>query len=200
MADPITLPSDADHTGREFGYDELALLREVLESGTLNCTRGTQVKAFEREFAERYGVPHARAVSSGTAACHGAIAAIDPEPGDEIITTSIRSGDPVEFPVAVTPRLRLPVYHTFAYFVSAQRFRRNLDALLRSGLPVFYEFHAADLLELVADGVDRRMDRHPGMGDSLARKRALLRETLQTITAARCVTTYRAAVDGGTWH
>ena len=65
------------------------LLREVIESGTLNCTKGTQVKAFERDFAARLGVPHARAVTSGTAAVHTAVAAIDPEPGDEIITTAI---------------------------------------------------------------------------------------------------------------
>ncbi len=89
MADPIALPSDADHTGRGFGFDEISLLREVIASGTLNCTKGAQVNAFEHEFAERYGVAHTRAVSSGTAACHTAIAAIDPEPGDEIITTSI---------------------------------------------------------------------------------------------------------------
>jgi dTDP-4-amino-4,6-dideoxygalactose transaminase len=69
----MVLPSDADHTGRDLGDDELALLREVIDSGTLNCTKGTQVKAFERAFALRYGVPHARAVSSGTAACHAAI-------------------------------------------------------------------------------------------------------------------------------
>src|SRR5262249_60587889 len=56
---------------------------------TRNCTKGPQVKAFEQAFAARFGVPHARAVTSGTAACHTAIAAIDPEPGDEIITTSI---------------------------------------------------------------------------------------------------------------
>ena len=86
---PITLPSDADITGRDFGAEELALLREVIDSGTLNCTKGTQVKALEKAFAERFGVPHARAVTSGTAACHTAIAAIDPEPGDEIITTSV---------------------------------------------------------------------------------------------------------------
>src|SRR5262249_27978766 len=85
MADTTILPSDADRTGRDFGEDELALLREVIDSGTLNCTKGTQEKAF----AARYGVPHARAPSSGTAACHAAIAAINPEPGDEIITTSI---------------------------------------------------------------------------------------------------------------
>lgn len=35
------------------------------------------------------GVRHAIAASSGTAAIHCAIAAIDPEPGDEIVTTSI---------------------------------------------------------------------------------------------------------------
>jgi dTDP-4-amino-4,6-dideoxygalactose transaminase len=83
------LPSDADASGRDLGDAELALLREVIDSGTLNCTRGTQVNAFEAAFAARYGVPAARAVSSGTAAIHTAIAAIDPEPGDEIITTPI---------------------------------------------------------------------------------------------------------------
>lgn len=88
-AEPPTLPSDADHTGRDLGIEELTLLREVIESGTLNCTRGTQVKAFERAFAAALGVQHARAVTSGTAAIHTAIAAIDPEPGDEVITTPI---------------------------------------------------------------------------------------------------------------
>ncbi len=86
---PLTLPSDADHTGRDLGSEELALLRQVIDSGTLNCTKGTQVKAFEHAFAARYRVPHARAVTSGTAAVHTAVAAIDPEPGDEIITPPI---------------------------------------------------------------------------------------------------------------
>ncbi len=85
----IALPSDADRTGRDLGAEELALLRAVIDSGTLNCTRGTQVQEFERAFAARHGVPHARAVSSGTAACHTAIAALDLEPGDEVVTTAI---------------------------------------------------------------------------------------------------------------
>ena len=85
----MRLPSDADISGRLFGAEELSLLKEVIESGTLNCTKGTQVKAFEKEFAALYGVPHCRAITSGTAAMHTAIAAVDPEPGDEFITTSI---------------------------------------------------------------------------------------------------------------
>ncbi len=110
------------------------------------------------------------------------------------------AGEVVEFPIAVTPRFRLPVYHTLAYFLPEWLFRRNLLALLRGNLPVCYEFHAADLLDLVADGVDPRMARHPGMREALAPKRARLRDTLRTIAAARRVTTYRAVVEEGTWH
>lgn len=83
------LPSDADASGRTFGSEEMELLRQVIESGTLNCTKGTMVSAFEKEFAARYEISHCTAVTSGTAALHAAVAAIDPEPGDEIITTPI---------------------------------------------------------------------------------------------------------------
>lgn len=85
----MQLPSDADHTGRNFGREELDILKRVIESGTLNCTKGTVVKEFEKRFAQRYGVPFCRTTTSGTAAIHTAVAGIDPEPGDEIITTPI---------------------------------------------------------------------------------------------------------------
>lgn len=85
----ISLPSDANSTGRTFGKEELENLHKVIESGTLNCTKGTFVTKFEQKFAQQYGVDFCRCTTSGTAALHAAIAAIDPEPGDEIITTSI---------------------------------------------------------------------------------------------------------------
>jgi peptidoglycan-N-acetylglucosamine deacetylase len=103
----------------------------------------------------------------------------------------------VEFPIAVTPWLRFPVYHTAAYFVPRWVFRRALGALLRSRNPVCYEFHAADLLDLEADRIDPRMVRHPGMGEPLASKRERLRETLGAIAAARRVVTYRDALAEG---
>ena len=81
----MQLPSDTDASGRGFGQEELDLLKEVIQSGTLNCTKGTQVKAFEKEFAARYGMPYCRAITSGTAALHTAVAAIDPEPGLRIL-------------------------------------------------------------------------------------------------------------------
>jgi dTDP-4-amino-4,6-dideoxygalactose transaminase len=85
----ITLPSDQDASGRTLGEEELRFLREVIDSGTLTSTKGTFVQSFERDFAKKVGVGFAYACSSGSAAIHTAVAAIDPEPGDEIITTAI---------------------------------------------------------------------------------------------------------------
>jgi dTDP-4-amino-4,6-dideoxygalactose transaminase len=85
----LTLPSDQDASGRTLGAEEIALITEAIQSGTLTSTKGKFVKELEKQFAEKLGVKYAYACSSGSAAVHTAIAAIDPEPGDEIITTSI---------------------------------------------------------------------------------------------------------------
>ncbi len=87
----MILPSDGEASGRRFGASELDNLRAVLESGTLNCTRGTFVSRLEREFAARYGGEGfaCTAVTSGTAALHCAFAALDLEVGDEVVTTSV---------------------------------------------------------------------------------------------------------------
>lgn len=85
----ITLPSDQDASGRTLGEEEIALVAEAIYSGTLTSTKGQFVKKLEKRFAEMLDVKHAYACTSGSAAVHLAVAAIDPEPGDEVITTSI---------------------------------------------------------------------------------------------------------------
>ena len=87
--DRVQLPNDQESSGRSFGPEELELLREVLNSGTLTSTKGTMVRRLEQRFAEILEVPYVRACSSGTTAVHAAIAVVDPEPGSEIITTPI---------------------------------------------------------------------------------------------------------------
>jgi perosamine synthetase len=89
MTDGPFLPSDQDASGRSFGETELELLAEVLRGGTLTSTKGAAVRTLEHDFAELLGVPHALACSSGTAAFHAAVAAVNPEPGDEIVTSPI---------------------------------------------------------------------------------------------------------------
>ncbi|MDE2483406.1 MAG: DegT/DnrJ/EryC1/StrS family aminotransferase [bacterium] len=85
----LALPNDQDATGRDFGIEETTALDAVLASGTLTSTKGTFVKRFEGDFASYVGAAHAIACASGSAAVHTALAALDLEPGDEVITTGI---------------------------------------------------------------------------------------------------------------
>ncbi|HEX4802970.1 MAG TPA: DegT/DnrJ/EryC1/StrS family aminotransferase [Myxococcaceae bacterium] len=85
----LSLPSDQDITGRDLGAEELALLDKVIQTGTLTSTKGTFTRTLEQRFAQTLGVKKAHACASGTAAVHLAVAAIDPNPGDEFVTTSI---------------------------------------------------------------------------------------------------------------
>lgn len=85
----ISLPSDQDISGRDLGKAEIKELKEVLASGMMFSPKGTKVKTFEKAFAQHYGVKHAVACSSGSAAVHTALKALHLEPGDEVITTPI---------------------------------------------------------------------------------------------------------------
>lgn len=128
----MQLPSDADQSGRDLGDEELEELRAVVVSGTLNCTKGRAVKEFETQFAALYGVSFCRATTSGTAAIHTAIAGIDPEPGDEIITT------PITDVGALTPiiyQTAIPVFadvDPLTYNVTAETIAPRITARTRA--------------------------------------------------------------------
>ena len=80
------VPGEADRirlARPDVGPEELAAVAEVLESGML--TMGPRVAELEQELARACEVQHAVAVSSGTAALHLAVLALDLQPGDEVI-------------------------------------------------------------------------------------------------------------------
>ncbi len=82
---------------------------------------GPMLDAFEREFAEKVGIPHAVAVSSGTAAIHLALRFLGVDPGDEVFAstfTFIGSVTPVTFLGGV------PV------FIDSDRTSWNMDPIL----------------------------------------------------------------------
>ena len=68
--------------------EEIAAAVEVLRSGHLARQSGSKVREFEDAYARKFGVKHALAVSSGTAAIHVALGALGIGPGDEVINTS----------------------------------------------------------------------------------------------------------------
>jgi dTDP-4-amino-4,6-dideoxygalactose transaminase len=89
QAVPAKLPGFLNAAGRSFGPEEEALVIQALRSGCLSRNGGTMVKRLEADFAAALGLPHAVACSSGTASIHLAIAALDLEPGDEVIVPPI---------------------------------------------------------------------------------------------------------------
>jgi predicted outer membrane repeat protein len=81
------MPKDFVPVARPFlGQEEVSAAGRAILSGWV--TQGPEVAAFEREFAEFVGTPHACAVSSCTTALHLALLAAGVRPGDEVITVS----------------------------------------------------------------------------------------------------------------
>jgi perosamine synthetase len=67
----------------DVGVEEARAVAEVLETGHL--TMGPKVEEFEAELARACEVEHCVVVSSGTAALHAALLALEIGPGDEVI-------------------------------------------------------------------------------------------------------------------
>jgi perosamine synthetase len=165
--------------------EEQAVL-EVLRSGQLSL--GPRVPAFEQRFAERLGVPHAAAVSSGTAGLHLALRAVGVEEGDEVVTSPFSfvasanavlyerarpvfadidpvtlNLDPAAAAAAVTDRTKalLPV-HIFGY-------PADLPAFEALGLPIVED--ACEALGAVhADGIPVGGRGHPAVFGFYANK------------------------------
>ncbi len=70
------------------GDDERRLLLEAFDSNWI-APLGPHVDAFERELADRTGMPHAAAVSSGTAALHLALRLLEVGPGDDVLVSTL---------------------------------------------------------------------------------------------------------------
>jgi len=69
-----------------YGEEELAQLREAIDSGRL-MGPGGKVAEFEAALCGYFGAKHAIMVTSGTAALHTALTALGVSEGDEVITT-----------------------------------------------------------------------------------------------------------------
>jgi perosamine synthetase len=145
----LALPSDQDASGRTLGAEEVELVAKAIRSGTLTSTKGSMVKTLEQRFAELMGAASAYACSSGTAAIHTAIAALDPEPGDEIVTT------PITDMGALTPILYQGAIPVFADVdvrtcnVTAETIERRLSDRTRAIIVTHLFGNPCDMAEIM---------------------------------------------------
>lgn len=143
-------PSAMDASGRTFGAEEIAAVTRVLESGTLWRVTGTQAAALEREFADYLGVAHTVASTSGTAALHLAVAAVNPEPGDEIILPPLTDFGTV---IAILACNAVPVFadvDPVTGCLTAETVAARLSDRTRAVMVVHLFGHAADIDGVVA--------------------------------------------------
>ena len=83
--------------------NEMAFIQKAFESNFI-APLGPMAGAFEQEFADKVGISHALALSSGTAAMHLALRLLGVGPGDEVIAstlTFIGSITPIVFQGAI---------------------------------------------------------------------------------------------------
>ena len=134
------------------GDAELEQLTEVIRSGNLNRVGGRKTAEVERAFAELLGMRHALAVTSGTAAIHTAVAAVNPDPGDEIITTPLTDMGTV---IGIIYQNAIPVFadvEAGGYHLDPDSVRSLITPRTRAIIPVHIWGMAARMEEFLEIG------------------------------------------------
>ncbi|MEM7758526.1 MAG: DegT/DnrJ/EryC1/StrS family aminotransferase [Cyanobacteria bacterium P01_A01_bin.40] len=111
MKQPILLSTP------HIGEQELKFVKEAFDTNWV-APVGPNIDAFEAEFSQVVGTPHAAALSSGTAALHLALKLVGVEAGDEVFCstfTFIASASPITY-LGATP-----------VFIDSDRLTWNMD-------------------------------------------------------------------------
>jgi len=116
---------------------------ETLRSGWL--TTGPKTKEFETRFAEYVGAPRAVAVNSCTAGLHIALAALDLEPGDEVITTPYTFVASVETIVMAGGTPVFVDVEPGSLNIDPAKVERAVTSRTRAIVPVHFAGHPCDM-------------------------------------------------------
>ena len=146
------LPSVSNASGRTLGAEEIRAVEAVIDSGRLNRTIApdSRVTALERGFGAWLGVPEVVASTSGTSALHLAVAALDPNPGDEIIVTPITDFGSV---IPILAQNAVPVFadvDPVTWCVDPESIRANITDRTRAIMVVHLFGQPADLDPILA--------------------------------------------------
>jgi len=119
-----------------------------LRSGWI--TTGPRVKKFEEDLKIYLGAPHVLALSSATAGLHLALAALDLQPGDEVITTPMTFAATLNTIVLTGGKPVLVDVDTATYNLDVGRLADAITARTRAIVPVHFAGLPVDMDPLYA--------------------------------------------------
>ena len=125
------------------GEEEIRAVSDVLRSGWL--TTGDKTAEFERSFADYVGAKHAIAVSSGTAALHLSLEAIDLQPGDEVLVPTTTFTATAEVVVHLAARPVLTDIDAKTMNMSPSDAERRMTRRTRAMIPVHFAGQPCDM-------------------------------------------------------
>ncbi len=126
--------------------EDISAVGEVLRSGWI--TTGPNAAAFERDFSEYVGCPHAVALGSASAGMHLILKALNIGPGDEVITPSMTWVSTVNLIVLAGA---VPVFadiHRDTLMVTPETIAPCFSPRTRAVIPVHFAGASADITAL----------------------------------------------------
>ena len=147
---------DLSASHRYLRDDLLAALQELIDSGEF--TNGPEVAEFEATFGQYCGVKHCVGLASGLDALRLALAAIEPEPGEEAI---LPANTFVATAEAVVQAGLVPVLADVSeadYNLDPEAVTDSVTPRTRVVVPVHLYGQMADMVRLLADAESRGLD------------------------------------------
>ncbi|MEM2047564.1 MAG: DegT/DnrJ/EryC1/StrS family aminotransferase, partial [Candidatus Jordarchaeales archaeon] len=129
------------------GREEEENVLSVLRSGNLTgrVSESGMVMEFERLFSSFLGVKYAVAVSSGTAALHASLLAIDVRPGDEVIVPSFTFSATCNVVLHVGAKPVFVDIDLDTYTMNPDEVKKTLTPKTKAIIPVHLYGHPADM-------------------------------------------------------
>ena len=107
-------------------------------------------------------------------------------------------GNLLEFPMTVTPGLRLPVIGT-SLITMGKTGWRVAHAMLKKTPFVQIEFHAIDMTDHMLDKIDDVLLQQPDQKMPLAQKSALFKKAIEDLSQSRKINTLEGLAKSETW-
>lgn len=131
------------------GGNELAYVSDCVTTGWIS-SQGEYVQRFENQFSEFLGGTHALAVSSGTAALHLALKALDIGPGDEVIVPDLTFAAPANVVLHCGATPVLADVDKTSWTIDPQQAEQRISKRTRAIIPVHLYGHPCDMDQINA--------------------------------------------------